>query len=69
MIAGRQAHSTVIKAVSLLGLGKNNIEWVDVDSQGRVIPESIPDLDENTILLLQAGNVNSGSFDDFDKIC
>jgi len=42
---------------------------VDVDSQGRVIPESIPELDENTILLLQAGNVNSGSFDNFERIC
>ena len=69
VVAGKQAHSTVLKAVALLGLGKNNIELVDVDSQGRIIPESIPDLDENSILLLQAGNVNSGSFDDFDKIC
>ena len=42
---------------------------VDVDAQGRIIPEAIPELDKNTILLLQAGNVNSGSFDDFDSIC
>jgi glutamate/tyrosine decarboxylase-like PLP-dependent enzyme len=69
IVAGRQAHSTVIKAISLLGFGKDNIEWVDVDSQGRIIPDAIPDLDENSILLLQAGDVNSGAFDDFDKIC
>jgi len=69
VVAGKQAHSTVIKAVSLLGFGQDAIEWVDVDSQGRIIPEAIPDLDESTILLLQAGNVNSGSFDPFDKIC
>lgn len=69
IVAGRQAHSTVIKAISLLGFGKDNIEWVDVDSQGRIVPEAIPDLDENTILLLQAGNVNSGAFDDLGKIC
>ena len=69
VVTGKQAHSTVLKAIAVLGLGKENIEWVDVDNQGRIIPELIPDLDENTILILQAGNVNSGAFDDFDGIC
>ena len=69
VVAGRQAHSTVLKAIAILGLGKENIEWVDVDKQGRIIPEAIPELDKNTILILQAGNVNSGAFDDFDNIC
>ncbi|MBV6646854.1 MAG: aspartate aminotransferase family protein [Cyclobacteriaceae bacterium] len=64
-----QAHSTVLKAISLLGLGKGNIEWVDVDDEGRIIPEQIPPLDSQTILILQAGNVNSGAFDDFEQIC
>ncbi|NMH86277.1 pyridoxal phosphate-dependent decarboxylase family protein [Flavivirga algicola] len=69
IVAGRHAHGTVVKAVALLGFGKDNIEWVDVDNQGRIIFEKIPKLDENTILLLQAGNVNSGSFDAFNDIC
>lgn len=69
IVTGKQAHSTVLKAVGILGLGKENIEWVDVDSQGRIITESIPELDKNTILVLQAGNVNSGAFDDFEIIC
>ncbi|WP_209319661.1 pyridoxal phosphate-dependent decarboxylase family protein [Ancylomarina longa] len=69
IVAGRHAHGTVLKAVALLGLGKDNIEWVEVDEQGRIIPEHIPDLDDQTILILQAGNVNSGAFDNFDKIC
>ena len=69
VVTGKQAHSTVLKAIAVLGLGKENIEWVDVDNQGRIIPELIPELDENTILILQAGNVNSGAFDDFDSIC
>lgn len=64
-----QAHSTILKAISLNGLGKGNIEWVDVDDQGRIIPEDIPELDNSTILILQAGNVNSGAFDDYSKIC
>jgi len=69
IVTGNQAHSTVIKAVTLLGMGKGNIEFAETDSQGRIIPEKIPPLDSNTILILQAGNVNTGSFDDFKTIC
>ncbi|HRK54318.1 MAG TPA: aminotransferase class V-fold PLP-dependent enzyme [Cyclobacteriaceae bacterium] len=69
VLAGRHAHSTILKAVSLSGIGKSNMEWVDVDDQGRIIPELIPLLSDNTILILQAGNVNSGSFDNFKSIC
>ncbi|MDX1701514.1 MAG: aminotransferase class V-fold PLP-dependent enzyme [Melioribacteraceae bacterium] len=69
IITGKHAHSTVIKAISLLGFGKENIEWVDVDEQGRIDVVSIPELDEKSILILQAGNVNSGAFDNFEIAC
>lgn len=69
IVAGRQAHGAVIKSILMLGLGVDNIEWAEVDSQGRIIPEKMPVLDKNTILILQAGNVNSGSFDPIDEIC
>ncbi|MCF7568704.1 pyridoxal-dependent decarboxylase [Sabulilitoribacter arenilitoris] len=69
IVTGKQAHSTILKAIGILGLGVDNIEWVDVDNQGRIIADLMPDLDENTILILQAGNVNSGAFDDFETIC
>ncbi len=69
IIASRQAHATVVKAISLLGLGIDNIEWVAADDQGRIDTENVPLLDPNCILLLQAGNVNSGAFDDFDNLC
>jgi glutamate/tyrosine decarboxylase-like PLP-dependent enzyme len=69
IVTGTQVHSTVTKAVGMLGLGQENIEWVDVDSQGRILADLVPELDENTIVVLQAGNVNSGSFDDFESIC
>jgi glutamate/tyrosine decarboxylase-like PLP-dependent enzyme len=69
IVTGKQSHSTVLKAIGILGLGTENIEWVDVDNQGRIIPDLIPELDENTILILQAGNVNSGAFDNFETIC
>lgn len=65
VVAGRQAHATVSKAVALLGFGTDNVEWVAADAQGRIETAALPELDASTILILQAGNVNSGAFDDF----
>jgi len=69
IVTGAHAHSTVIKAVALLGFGTDNIETVDVDDQGRLRPDCLPDLDDRTILVLQAGNVNSGAFDPLRPCC
>ena len=69
IIAGRQTHGAVIKAIALLGFGLDNIEWVDADDQGRIIPDKMPPLDNSCLVLLQAGNVNSGAFDPFAEIC
>lgn len=69
VVCGRQVHSSILKAISLNGLGKANIEWVPVDDQGRILAAEIPPLDNRTILILQAGNVNTGSFDPFAAIC
>lgn len=69
IVAGRHAHSTVLKAISILGLGTDSIEWVPVDDQGRMIVKSLPRLDRNTITIIQAGNVNSGAFEDMESIC
>lgn len=62
-------HSSILKAISLAGFGKANIESVDCDEQGRIIPENIPELDDRTLLILQAGNVSSGAYDNFEVIC
>lgn len=69
IIAGKEAHSTVIKTIGLLGFGYDNIEFIDTDEQGRIKTELIPELDNKTLLILAAGNVNSGSFDHFSGIC
>jgi len=69
VIASRQAHGTVSKAIALLGFGTDKVEWVDADEQGRIRADQVPQLDESTILVLQAGNVNSGAFDDFKTLC
>ncbi len=69
IVTGKHAHSSLMKAISLMGFGKQNIEWVEVDDQGRIRPELVPELDEYTLLALQAGNVNSGAFDPFEELC
>lgn len=69
LILGKQTHGTVAKAISLLGFGQASIEWVNCDEQGRMIVEQLPPLDPSCILVLQAGNVNSGAFDDFTRVC
>ena len=68
IVAGRHAHGTVVKAVALLGFGIENIEWVETDSEGRIAASKIPELDDSTILILQAGDVCSGAFDPFEEI-
>lgn len=69
VVTHKHIHSSILKAISLAGFGKGNIEVVDCDDQGRIIPAAIPELDDNTILILQAGNVSSGAYDDFATIC
>lgn len=69
VVIGAEAHGTVFKALALLGLGRERVELVPVDGQGRMIPEAMPVLDEHTLVFAQAGNVNTGAFDPFDGIC
>ena len=69
VVLSEQSHGTVFKALSLLGLGRNRVELVPADDQGRIDVDKMPELDSNTLLILQAANVNSGSFDDFDPAC
>ncbi|HWR60737.1 MAG TPA: aminotransferase class V-fold PLP-dependent enzyme [Clostridia bacterium] len=69
VVVGEQAHATVFKALALLGLGRDRVEKVPVDSQGCMRADRLPELDNNTLLVLQAGNVNSGAFDPLDELC
>lgn len=68
VVVGAEAHASVFKALSLLGLGRNRVVRVPVDAQGRM-RDALPHLDDRTILCLQAGNVNTGAFDPAAAIC
>lgn len=69
VVAGKQAHVTVLKALSMLGIGTEVIEWIDCDEQGRIRVDQLPDTDNNTMILTQAGNINSGASDPIADIC
>ncbi len=69
IVLGEQAHSSVFKALSMLGFGEEQLERVPVDDQGRLRIDLLPVLNSRTIVIVQAGNVNSGAFDPVDEIC
>jgi|CZKL01.1.fsa_nt_gi glutamate/tyrosine decarboxylase-like PLP-dependent enzyme len=69
VVVGEEAHSSLIKALGMLGLGRNRVVRVPVDEQGRMRADALPHLDNRTILCLQAGNVNTGAFDPAAAIC
>ena len=68
VVVPETTHITVKKALRVLGFGLNRIIYAPTDSYGRVDPAQLPPIDDHTILCLQAGEVNTGEFDPFDKI-
>jgi glutamate/tyrosine decarboxylase-like PLP-dependent enzyme len=69
VIVGGEVHVSPVKALGMLGLGRSRLIKVPVDSQGRMRVDALPPLSEPTIVLAQAGNVNTGAFDPIDQIC
>jgi glutamate/tyrosine decarboxylase-like PLP-dependent enzyme len=69
IITSSHTHGSINKAISMLGFGLDNVEYVPCDNQGRLLADQLPTLDKTCIVILQAGNVNSGSFDPIDDVC
>lgn len=69
IVVSAEQHTTIMKALSLLGFGRAHAIRVPVDGQGRMRADALPPLDARTILCLQAGNVNTGAFDPAAEIC
>ena len=69
VVIGEEAHASVLKALGLLGLGRERVQRVPVDGQGRLRADALPPLDARTIVALQAGNVNTGACDPFEEVC
>lgn len=63
LVVGDEVHVSLLKALMLLGLGRERVIRVPVDNQGRMRADQLPPLDDKTIVCIQAGNVNTGAFD------
>jgi len=68
VIVGAEGHSTLMKALGVVGLGRRRVVTVPVDGQGRMRADALPAISGPTIVCLQAGNVNTGSFDPFAEV-
>src|SRR5258708_31001388 len=69
VVVGAEVHASALKALSLVGFGKRRVTIVEADGQGRMRADKLPKLSERAIVCIQAGNVNSGSFDPAAEIC
>ena len=69
IVVGAEVHASILKALSLAGFGNKRVTLVEADSQGRMRADKLPELDERTIVCIQAGNVNTGAFDPAAEIC
>ena len=73
ILTSTEIHGTTVRAVRMVGLGEKRIQGLAVDAEGRLredalvaVLESAPS--EPTIVVLQAGDLNMGAFDDFAKL-
>lgn len=72
VVVGEEAHSTIFSGLRYLGLGAKRIISVPVDAQGRMradaLRAALAPIEGPTIVIAQAGHINSGAFDPFPEI-
>lgn len=72
VVVKTERHSTVPRALRHLGLGDSSAVEVSSDAQSRIDPEALEaallDLEGPTIICVEAGNINFGSFDDYPAV-
>jgi glutamate/tyrosine decarboxylase-like PLP-dependent enzyme len=72
VFAGEKVHSTFPRALRFVGLGLQSMERIPADDQGRMRPDALRDALAGhvgpAIVTAKAGEVNTGSFDDFHAI-
>lgn len=68
VVASAEIHSSVAKALRAAGFGTTQVTPAPTDDRGRVLADEFPPVDERTLVLLQAGNVNTGHSDPFAEL-
>jgi len=73
ILTSSQRHGSFERAVRLLGLGREQVICLTSDADDRLEPQALQkalesDTSAPTIVLLQAGDINIGAFDDFENL-
>jgi glutamate/tyrosine decarboxylase-like PLP-dependent enzyme len=68
VIVGDEVHASLVKALGLLGLGRDRVVRVPADDAGRFRPDRMPKIAGPTIVCAQVGNVNTGACDRVGEI-
>lgn len=73
ILSSNLRHASFERAVRLLGLGSSNVVDLPVDDDGRLTAQSLEDElakapDAPAIVLLQAGDINTGAYDEFETL-
>jgi glutamate/tyrosine decarboxylase-like PLP-dependent enzyme len=73
ILTSSQRHGSFERAVRLLGLGREQVVCLTSDADDRLEPQALQkalesDTSAPTIVLLQAGDINIGAFDDFENL-
>jgi len=66
ILSSDQRHGSIDRALRFLGLGTSHMEFLDMDPDA--LERALRDRDEPAIVLLQAGDINTGAFDDFTTL-
>ena len=68
VIASAEAHVSVLKTLRVAGIGSDSVTFVPTDEFGRLKADELPEVSGPTLVILQAGNVNTGHSDPFRAI-
>nr|WP_314844371.1 aminotransferase class V-fold PLP-dependent enzyme [uncultured Microbacterium sp.] len=72
VVVGADRHGSIDRAARFLGIGRAELTVVDSDDQGRMRPdaleEALADASGPILVCLQAGEVHTGAFDDFQAL-
>ncbi len=69
VVVGDEVHVSVLKALSLLGLGRDRVKRLPTDDQGRMLIDQLPKDKGPVIICAQVGHVATGACDPITKIC
>jgi glutamate/tyrosine decarboxylase-like PLP-dependent enzyme len=73
VLTSTELHGSTVRAIRLLGLGEKSIIDLATDSQGRLVAAALEERLAGepaipTIVVLQAGDLNIGAYDDFETL-